>query len=423
MQAPTAALGAVLALALLGPGVRAGVPSPRGSQGPPRGGGAPRASSPARVSVNGVRRYGRDDRDALVADAAMRRAAPAASSGSPSRLDEWLPTVTEGDRFAGRVRSVCGYGCFVELIPESVADPYDQEVFLQKTFDRPWRPIGLLHISSLSPERVSDVEAFVTAAVGPEGSRVVVSLKSTLFNAKKRIALQLVEVLQREDAWVSAPRAAAAARLPACLAHPTCPRARALAAGGAAPQVGRARGRGRRARRAGERERGCQSRELGGRGAGAPAARAHLPHRPQLGTAPRRVAAGPRQARRDLAARRRGARRGGGGGPGRGPGGGARPQEGGHLPQLLTERLPRRVLCRGRALSWLGCGSLETVDIEGAAAARGRSSLCRALASRHRSPLRAEALSLREIWCAAAGRSAADQCECRTCLVSGSPGA
>lgn len=200
----TVATSALLALGLLTRSIRAGVPVPRRAQPPPRGGKVPRASNPPRIIVKGGRRYGRDETDALIADAAMRRAMPEADGGSPTRLDEWLPTVSDGDQFAGKVRAVCGYGCFVELIPESAKDPRDPDVFLQQGFDRPWRPIGLLHISSLSAERVSDVEAFTKAVVGPAGTRVVVSLKSTVFNSKKRISLDLVEVLQREDAWVRA---------------------------------------------------------------------------------------------------------------------------------------------------------------------------------------------------------------------------
>mmetsp|Transcript_29133 Transcript_29133/g.66868 ORF Transcript_29133/g.66868 Transcript_29133/m.66868 type:complete len:171 (+) Transcript_29133:168-680(+) len=73
-------------------------------------------------------------------------------------------------------------------------------------YDRPWRPIGLVHISSISAERVTDVESFVTEAIGPVGTRVVVAIRSTKYNARKRISLDMMRVLLRSDqrpvAWV-----------------------------------------------------------------------------------------------------------------------------------------------------------------------------------------------------------------------------
>ncbi|KAG8463195.1 hypothetical protein KFE25_011192 [Diacronema lutheri] len=246
-MAPTAvAFGAALSLALLlGGGAHAAAPPPRGTQPAPRAGAFGRAAGAARadrfrITVGRERREGtRDDADARVADAAlvrsMRPAAGAGAGGVPVRLDEWLPTVAEGDRFAGRVTRVCAYGAFVEIVPSSSSDPRDPDLFLQQGFDRPWRPIGLLHISALSSERVADVEAFTKAAVGPEGTRVVVALKSTVFNAKKRIALDLVEVLQREDAWLEPVRKVSN---PADARRPAAAAAGAASAGARADRAG-----------------------------------------------------------------------------------------------------------------------------------------------------------------------------------------
>jgi predicted RNA-binding protein with RPS1 domain len=196
----------VLALALLGGrlGARGGAPGfKRAGQAPrPARGGSARGGGGRPTTTSGSLRFSyssRDDSDALRADAAMARTNQRGGDEAPARLNDWLPTVADGDAFAGKVTRVCGYGAFVELVPESRADPYEPDVFMQRGYDRPWRPIGLLHISALTPDRVTDVEAYITNAVGPIGSRVVVSLKSTNYNDKKRISLDLVDVLQRGD--------------------------------------------------------------------------------------------------------------------------------------------------------------------------------------------------------------------------------
>jgi len=131
----------------------------------------------------------------MIAEAAMKRAEE--GPAMPARLKEWLPTVADGDQFAGKVTRVCGYGAFVELYIGG--DPYDPEAFISASYDRPWRPVGLIHISSIADNRVDDVEAYTEATVGPVGSRVVVAIRSTTYNDRKRVSLDLVEVLHRGD--------------------------------------------------------------------------------------------------------------------------------------------------------------------------------------------------------------------------------
>lgn len=60
---------------------------------------------------------------------------------------------------------------------------------------------GLIHISSLTVEKMepAEVSAFVEEQVGPVGSRVRVLVKSLSYKKAKRISLELIETMPKQD--------------------------------------------------------------------------------------------------------------------------------------------------------------------------------------------------------------------------------
>ena len=90
----------------------------------------------------------------------------------------------EGAEWQGLISRITEYGAFVTLGHEQHQ--------------------GLLHISSLTPERIDpeDVPRYVEKSVGPVGSRVKVLVKSLQFKPKgrgKRVSLELIEALPKQD--------------------------------------------------------------------------------------------------------------------------------------------------------------------------------------------------------------------------------
>ena len=95
-----------------------------------------------------------------------------------------------GEEWEGLVSKITDYGAFVKLGHE--------------------QHMGLLHVSSLSPEERLDraeVAAWIEEVLGPIGSKVRVLVDSLEYRGTKRVSLRLLEVVskQRMDDLVFAP--------------------------------------------------------------------------------------------------------------------------------------------------------------------------------------------------------------------------
>lgn len=92
-----------------------------------------------------------------------------------------LRELTEGSEWEGMVSKITDYGCFVRMGHE--------------------QHMGLLHVSSLASERMEKeaVRDFVEQTVGPVGSKVRVMVLSMSFKGNKRVSLQLLDVISRQQ--------------------------------------------------------------------------------------------------------------------------------------------------------------------------------------------------------------------------------
>ena len=92
-----------------------------------------------------------------------------------------LRELTQGSEWEGMVSKITDYGCFVRMGHE--------------------QHMGLVHVSSLAAERMEkeDVRDFVEETVGPVGSQVRVLVLGISFKGTKRISLQLLDVISRQQ--------------------------------------------------------------------------------------------------------------------------------------------------------------------------------------------------------------------------------
>ncbi len=88
--------------------------------------------------------------------------------------------VSEGSEWDGLVSKITEFGCFVKLANT--------------------QSLGLIHVSSLAPERLEkeEVPAFIEETVGPIGSAVRVRVNSVSFKGQKRVSLQLLDVISKQ---------------------------------------------------------------------------------------------------------------------------------------------------------------------------------------------------------------------------------
>ena len=86
--------------------------------------------------------------------------------------------LVQGDEWDGLVAKITEYGAFVRMGHE--------------------QHYGLLHISSLSDERIEDVSTFIEDAVGPVGSRVRVKVKRLQVKGVRKVSLELLDVVSRQ---------------------------------------------------------------------------------------------------------------------------------------------------------------------------------------------------------------------------------
>ena len=92
-----------------------------------------------------------------------------------------LRELTEGSEWEGMVSKITDFGCFVRMGHE--------------------QHMGLVHVSSLASERMEkeDVRDFVEQTVGPVGSKVRVLVLGMSFKGNKRVSLQLLDVISRQQ--------------------------------------------------------------------------------------------------------------------------------------------------------------------------------------------------------------------------------
>merc|ERR1711924_362592 len=110
-----------------------------------------------------------------------------------------LRPLMEGAEWEGLVSKITDYGFFVRMGDE--------------------QHMGLVHVSSLCEERLDteDVPDFIEETVGPVGSKVRVQVLSLQFKGKKRVSLQLLDVISRdqmEDIVFARPRDKAPVEVP-----------------------------------------------------------------------------------------------------------------------------------------------------------------------------------------------------------------
>jgi len=100
----------------------------------------------------------------------------------------------EGAEWDGRVAEITNFGCFVQLTKQGVV-----------------RHRGLVHISTLVSDRMEQdlVKEYIESKVGPIGSKVRVRVDSLEFKGQRRVALKLLDVLDKQSAEEIAARAVA----------------------------------------------------------------------------------------------------------------------------------------------------------------------------------------------------------------------